>query len=233
MERLVVLSDGRLRFRFKRAWRDGTTNVEPRNTLEFSCSSTSAGSYLFGKDRARELAMIEGKSMADQLEERLVAFGAKIITLSAQLPRTAQGKHIAGQILRSGTAPAPNYGEARGAESRADFIHKLGIALKELNETALWLRMIAESELLPQEKIVDILAENRELAKILTASVKTARSRAAGMTSDYWLMTSEYWEMTSFQMAIATGQLSPVNCRLESGEGGIRTPGTGFARATA
>jgi four helix bundle protein len=82
--------------------------------------------------------------------------------------------------LRSGTAAAPNYGEARGAESRADFIHKLGIALKELNETALWLRMISQTGLVKAELIVDILAENTELSRILTASVKTARSRATG-----------------------------------------------------
>lgn len=79
------------------------------------------------------------------------------------------------QILRSGTATAANYGEARGAESRSDFVHKLGIVLKELNETAIWLELIERSSLLPPVEIVAILAENRELSKIITASVKTAR----------------------------------------------------------
>jgi len=124
--------------------------------------------------------MQEIKSKSDQLEERLVSFGSRIVVLTARLPHTPQGKHIAGQLLRSGTAAAPNYGEARGAESRADFIHKLGIALKELNETALWLRMISQTGLVKAELIVDILAENTELSKILTASVKTARSRSGG-----------------------------------------------------
>jgi len=72
---------------------------------------------------------------ADKLEERLIDFAVRIVILSANLPKTPAGKHIAGQIMRSGTSPAPNYGEARGAESHADFIHKLGIVLKELNET--------------------------------------------------------------------------------------------------
>jgi four helix bundle protein len=75
------------------------------------------------------------QSRADELEERLIDFAVRIVKLSASLPKTPAGKHIAAQILRSGTSPAPNYGEARGAESRADFVHKLRIVLKELNET--------------------------------------------------------------------------------------------------
>src|SRR4029453_3886500 len=82
---------------------------------------------------------------ADDLEERLVQFAIGIVKLIGQLPHNFQAKHIATQILRSGTAAAPNYGEARAAESRADFIHKLKIALKELNETAVWLRILRGS----------------------------------------------------------------------------------------
>ena len=67
----------------------------------------------------------DSQSQADELEERLIDFAVRIIRLSANLPRTAAGKHVAGQIMRSGTSPAPNYGEARGAESQADFVHKL------------------------------------------------------------------------------------------------------------
>src|SRR6476646_4183415 len=88
---------------------------------------------------------------ADELEERLIDFAVRIVRHSATLPRTAAGKHIAGQILRSGTSPAPNYGEARGAESPADFVHKLGIVLKELNETSIWLRVSERSEILRRE----------------------------------------------------------------------------------
>ena len=96
------------------------------------------------------------KSFADKLEERLIDFAVRIIKLSASLPKSAAGRHIAGQILRCGTSPAPNYGEARGAESRADFVHKIRVVLKELNETSVWLRIIERSQLLKAELLVDI-----------------------------------------------------------------------------
>src|SRR5437773_10018673 len=102
-------------------------------------------------------------SKAKQLEKRLIGFAATIISLSSKLPRTPQGRHICGHILRSGTAAAANYGEARGAESRADFIHKLKVVFKELNETTIWLEVIAQSSLLSAETIVAIVEETREL----------------------------------------------------------------------
>ncbi len=114
--------------------------------------------------------------LADQLEERLIDFAVRIIKLSASLPKTPAGNHIAGQILRAGTSPAPNYGEARGAESQADFVHKLRIVLKELNETSIWLRIIKRAQLLSEESLSQILEESTSLCKIFTASLKTARS---------------------------------------------------------
>ena len=115
------------------------------------------------------------QSQADALEDRLINFSVRIIKLSASLPRTPAGKHVAGQILRSGTSPAPNYGEARGAESHNDFVHKLRIVLKELNETSIWLRVIECSELIRKDLLGDIINENTELCRIFTASLKTAR----------------------------------------------------------
>src|SRR6266436_3176168 len=120
------------------------------------------------------------RSRADELEERLVDFAVRIVKLSSCLPKTPAGKHIAGQIMRSGTSPAPNYGEARGAESHADFIHKMGIVLKELNETSIWLRIIERSQLLRKELIRDIIRENTELCRIFTASLKTVRNPRNG-----------------------------------------------------
>jgi four helix bundle protein len=117
------------------------------------------------------------KLTAEELEERLIDFAVRIIKLSANLPKTPAGKHIAGQILRSGTSPAPNYGEARGAESHADFVHKYGIVLKELNETYIWLRIIDRSELLKPELMTDLVDENKQLCRIFVSSLKTARSR--------------------------------------------------------
>jgi four helix bundle protein len=80
----------------------------------------------------------ETKSPADKLDDRLIDFAVRIIKLTASLPKTAAGRHVAGQILRAGISPAPTYGEARGAESRADFVHKIRVVLKELNETSVW-----------------------------------------------------------------------------------------------
>jgi four helix bundle protein len=120
-------------------------------------------------------AETDSQERADKLEERLIDFAVRIVILSANLPKTPAGKHVARQILRSGTSPAPNYGEARGAESRADFVHKLGIVLKELNETSIWLRIIERSQLLRRGLINDLVAENTELCRIFTASLKTAK----------------------------------------------------------
>jgi len=94
----------------------------------------------------------------------------------AASPKISEPDISRNQILRSGTAGASNYGEARGAESRADLIHKMRIVQKELNETNVWLRIILRSSLLPPELVVDIIAENKELARIASASIKTSRT---------------------------------------------------------
>jgi four helix bundle protein len=122
--------------------------------------------------------MNNGTVRSDQLEERLIEFAAEIVRLSMELPASPAGRHIAQQMLRSGTAPAPNYAEVRGAESRADFIHKLGIVQKELNETCVWLRLLLNIVAEKPENIVGVIAENRELARIVTASIKTAQKNA-------------------------------------------------------
>src|SRR3954469_33185 len=99
---------------------------------------------------------------ANTLEERLVQFALDSVTLVGQLPQNPQAKHIANQILRSGTAAAPNYGEARATESRADFVHKLKICLKELNETAIWLRILQGSFAIKADFVNRLVAENTE-----------------------------------------------------------------------
>lgn len=113
----------------------------------------------------------------DDIEDRLVAFAVRILKLSSSLPKTAAGRHISGQVVRSGTSPAPNYAEARGAESRKNFIHKLKISLKELNETRIWLRIIVESEMLPAHLVTDLQNECDELCRIIATSFKTASTQ--------------------------------------------------------
>ena len=115
----------------------------------------------------------------DALQRRLVSFAVKTIELLGHLPKTSAGRHVSGQILRSGTSPAPNYGEARGAESCADFIHKLRIAVKELNETGIWLLIILEARMAPTVLVVNLLTEDREPACILGASIRTAQAKAS------------------------------------------------------
>ena len=112
----------------------------------------------------------------NEVEDRLIDFAVRIIKVADALPKTAAGRHIAGQVLRSGTSPAPNYAEARGAESRSDFVHKLKIALKELNESCVWLRMICRAKLLKEELLSELLDENEQLCRILNSSVMTAEA---------------------------------------------------------
>ena len=130
---------------------------------------------LLGIEPAPLVLLMTQNSQANKLEERLIRFAIAIVLLTGQLPQNPQAKHVATQVLRSGTAAAPNYGEARAAESRADFIHKLKIALKELNETAIWLRIIQGSFAIDTDFLNRLVAENTELCKILVASIQTAR----------------------------------------------------------
>ncbi len=112
----------------------------------------------------------------DDILERLIDFAVSIIQLTTKLPKSSAGKHIAGQILLSGTSPAPNYAEARSAESSNDFIHKLKISLKELNETAVWLQIIIRSKILPLEECIELQKECGELCRIIGASVRTSKN---------------------------------------------------------
>jgi four helix bundle protein len=113
----------------------------------------------------------------DDIQERLIDFAVNIIQFTAKLPKSSAGKHIAVQLLRSGTSPAPNYAEARSAESSKDFIHKLKIALKELNETAVWLKIIIRSKMLSITDCFGLKKEGDELCRIISASVKTSQKR--------------------------------------------------------
>ena len=110
------------------------------------------------------------------LENRLLEFASAIIDLSEKLPSSRAGNHIAGQILRSGTSPFPNHGEAESAESREDFIHKLKLCLKELRETRRWARLIQRKAWAKNEPmLLFILSESDELIRIFASSIKTAQ----------------------------------------------------------
>src|ERR1051326_8127068 len=113
------------------------------------------------------------------LEERLLEFASSVIDLSETLPDTRAGNHVAGQILRSGTSPYPNHGEAEAAESREDFIHKLKVCLKELRETRRWARLIDRKRWTKEDStLLFVLSESAELIRIFMASIKTALQNA-------------------------------------------------------
>ena len=110
------------------------------------------------------------------LDERLIVFAGRVVEVVSALPKTPVGKHLGGQLLRSGTSPMANYAEAQGAESRNDFVHKMKVCLKELRETLAWLKLIQRRRLVGgPEKMEAIVAECDELVSIFVASVNTAR----------------------------------------------------------
>lgn len=118
------------------------------------------------------------KERVYDLQDRLIDYAVRIIKLSEALPDTRAGRHVSSQILRSGTSPAPNYGEAQSAESKADFVHKLKVSLKELRETLIWLKIIVKAEMVkPASQLTPLLKETDELVAILFRSVETAKKR--------------------------------------------------------
>ncbi len=111
---------------------------------------------------------------AKKLENRLIDFAVFVVGVVEALPDSKVGNHIGSQLIRSGTSPAPNYGEAQSAESRKDFIHKMKISLKELRETMVWLQIISSKNLGPANEIARATSECNELIAIFVSSTKTA-----------------------------------------------------------
>ena len=112
------------------------------------------------------------------LGERLLEYGARIIRLVESLPNTLVGPRIGDQLLRRSTSAGANYEEARGAESKDDFIHRLQIALKELRESNYWLRLLVKSAKIPAERMADLLDQSNQLRAMLSKSVATAKGKA-------------------------------------------------------
>jgi four helix bundle protein len=116
------------------------------------------------------------------LEDRLLKFSVRIIRAAEAVRKTRAGMHLADQLMRSGTSPFGHHGEAEGAESRDDFIHKLKVCYKELREARRWLRLIQEAELVAKPRLLDsLIVEADELVKIFASSIRTAqRNRDIG-----------------------------------------------------
>jgi four helix bundle protein len=121
-------------------------------------------------DRQRRITMTP-----DEFSERLWDFAVQVAELIERLPDTRVGRHVAGQLLRCGTSSAPNYDESRSAESRRDFVHKLGVATKEMRETRGWLRFIVKLKLPVDAPLTALIDESEQLLRMLSKSVRTAR----------------------------------------------------------
>ena len=111
----------------------------------------------------------------EELSERLLDLAVRISNIVEALPETRLGRHVAGQLIRCGTSPGPNYEEACAAESRADFIHKIKVVLKELRETRFWLRLIVRTNSIPEQKMHAVIDECTQLCKIFGKSTVTAK----------------------------------------------------------
>lgn len=112
----------------------------------------------------------------EELSDRLLEHAARVGNVVDALPESKRlARHIAGQLVRCGTSGGPNYEEACAGESRADFIHKIKIVLKELRETRYWLRLIVRAKLLPAGKMPALIDETMQLCNIFGQSVVTAK----------------------------------------------------------
>ena len=117
------------------------------------------------------------------LEERLIDFAVAVVNLVETLPQTKAGNHLGNQLLRSGTSPALNYGEALGGESRSDFLHKIKLVLKELRESHNCLRIIQKARISTEENILrSVIQECNELVSIFVKSVLTAQKNFESRT---------------------------------------------------
>ena len=94
------------------------------------------------------------------------------------LPKTTEAQVLGKQVLRSGTSVAANFREASRARSNAEFIAKLGIVEQELDESALWLELLVESEIISASKVSALLKEADELLRIIVTSIKNTKKNS-------------------------------------------------------
>jgi four helix bundle protein len=127
----------------------------------------------------------EPPEMATQnydLEDRLLEYSVRIINVVDAMAPSHAASHVGDQLLRSGTSPYGHHGEAEGAESRADFLHKLRVCHKELRESRRWLRLVERARMVKNPTLLDTLIdEGGQLVRIFAASIRTAeRNRSTG-----------------------------------------------------
>ncbi len=117
------------------------------------------------------------ETLSQQISDRLLSFGSDAIKLCVKLSRSPVGRHLGSQLLRSAASAGANYEEACGAQSRADFIHKLQIVYQEVRESSYWLKLVGRSDLLRGESLDALLREAQELGNIIAKSLLTAKQK--------------------------------------------------------
>ena len=118
------------------------------------------------------------------LVDRLLTFSVRVGKVVDALPDTRMGRHIAGQLVRCGTSPGANYAEACAAESRNDFLHKLGVVLKELRESHYWLSLVMKSKILPEARVEALDDECDQLCRVIAKSIVTTKANRKRSNSD-------------------------------------------------
>lgn len=113
----------------------------------------------------------------EELRNRTKSFAIRVVKLYNSLPYRSAAQVLGKQLLRSGTSVAANYRAACRARSRAEWIAKIGIVVEEADETVFWLEMLADCEIVSNDRISDLLKEGHELSALFTASQRTARSK--------------------------------------------------------
>jgi four helix bundle protein len=116
-------------------------------------------------------------STPEQLRERTKSFAIRIVRLFRSLPNSREAQVIGNQVLRSGTSIGANYRAVCRARSRAEFIAKLGVVVEEADETIFWLELLADTAVVPADKLKDLITETHELTAISTAARHTSRGR--------------------------------------------------------
>ena len=139
---------------------------------------TNAQQPTSNAQRPRKIEEMTNETIKYDLDDRLLEYSAAIVRFVEALAKTKAGNHVGGQLLRSGTSPYFNHGEAEAAESPRDFVHKMGVCLKELRETKRALRLTRKVPLVESPAGVDpLLVETEELIKIFFVSIRTANKR--------------------------------------------------------
>ena len=109
------------------------------------------------------------------ISREFLALGAEIIVISGRLAKSSLYRPVINQLLRSGTSAGANYEEACGAQSKADFIHKLHICFKELKETAYWLHLIKKSGIVKENELYSAMSKSQMLLNIIGKSLITCK----------------------------------------------------------